>query len=30
MAVPPLRESEEQQYLTLQLVPAFLWWTDPM
>jgi hypothetical protein len=29
MAVPPLRESEEQQYLTLQLVPAFLWWTDP-
>jgi PAS domain-containing protein len=24
-----LRESEEQQHLTLQLVPALLWWTDP-
>jgi PAS domain S-box-containing protein len=24
-----LRGSEEQQHLTLQLVPALLWWTDP-
>jgi two-component system CheB/CheR fusion protein len=24
-----LRESDEQQRLTVQLVPALLWWTDP-